>query len=63
MNIEFVADSNDKPKTKLVINGKEIKLSGVTDIQISFSCNVEKPCLSVVAFGDKKKIEVVDYEL
>lgn len=62
MNIEFVADSNNKPNTKLVINGQEIKLKGITDIQISFSCNVEKPCLSVVAFGGKRKIEVVDYE-
>lgn len=63
MNIEFVADSNNKPNTKLIINGQEIKLKGIMDIQISFSCNAEKPCLSVVAFGGKKKIEVVDYEL
>jgi hypothetical protein len=63
MNIEFVADSNNKPNTKLTINGQKIKLKGITDIQISFSCNEEKPCLSVVAYGGKKKIEVVDYEL
>ena len=63
MNVEFVADSNNKPNTKLVINGQEIKLKGIMDIQISFSCNVGKPCLSVVAFGGKKKIEVVDYDL
>ena len=62
MNVEFVADSDNKPNTKLVINGQKIKLKGITDIQISFSCDKEKPCLSVVAFGGKKKIEVVDYE-
>lgn len=61
MNIEFVADSqNKKEKNKLIINGHEVCLKGIMNIQISLSADKEKPYLSVVAYGGKKKIEVIE---
>ena len=62
MNIEFVADSKNKRSTNLIINGQKINLKGMTDIQIALSCDKEKPYLSVVAFGGKKRVEATEYE-
>lgn len=62
MNIEFTADSKDKKLTNLIINGQKINLKGMTDIQITLSRDKEKPYLSVVAFGGKKRIGVAEYE-
>lgn len=61
MNVEFVGDSqNKKEKNKLIINGHEICLKGITNIQISLSVDDDKPYLSVVAYGGKKRIEVAE---
>ncbi len=62
MNVEFVADSKNKKLTNLIINGQKINLKGMTDIQIALSCDKEKPYLSVVAYGGKKRIGVEEYE-
>ena len=58
MTIELLANSKDKPNTKLIIDGQEIDLKGVCRIKVELSDLADETFIKVVAEKVDKRTEV-----
>ena len=58
MTIELLANSKDKPNTKLIIDGQEVDLKGVCRIKVELSDLADEPFIKVVTEKVDKRTEV-----
>ena len=58
MTIELLANSKDKPNTKLIIDGREVDLKGVCRIKVELSDFADEPFIKVVTEKVDKRTEV-----
>ena len=58
MTIELLANSKDKPNTKLIIDGQEVDLKGVCRIKVELSDLADEPFMKVIAEKVDKRTEV-----
>ena len=58
MTIELLANSKDKPNTKLIIDGQEVDLKGVCRIKVELSDLADETFIKVVAEKVDKRTEV-----
>ena len=58
MTIELLANSKDKPNTKLIIDGQEIDLKGVCRIKVELSDLADETFIKVVTEKVDKRTEV-----
>lgn len=57
MTIELLANSKDKPNTKLIIDGQEVDLKGVRRIKVELSDLADEPFIKVVTEQVGKRTE------
>ena len=58
MTIELLANSKDKPNTKLIIDGQEVDLKGVCRIKVELSDLADEPFIKVITEKIDKRTEV-----
>ena len=58
MTIELLANSKDKPNTKLIIDGQEVDLKGVCRIKVKLSDLADEPFIKVITEKVDKRTEV-----
>ena len=58
MTIELLANSKDKPNTKLIIDGQEVDLKGVCRIKVKLSDLADETFIKVVTEKVDKRTEV-----
>ena len=58
MTIELLANSKDKPNTKLIIDGQEADLKGVCRIKVELSDLADEPFIKVITEKVDKRTEV-----
>ena len=58
MTIELLANSKDKPNTKVIIDGQEIDLKGVCRIKVELADLADEPFMKVIAEKVDKRTEV-----
>ena len=58
MTIELLANSKDKPNTKLIIDGQEVDLKGVRRIKVELSDLADETFIKVVTEKVDKRTEV-----
>ena len=58
MTIELLANSKDKPNTKLIIDGQEVDLKGVCRIKVELSDLADEPFIKVITEKVDKRTEV-----
>ena len=58
MTIELLANSKDKPNTKLIIDGQEVDLKGVCRIKVELSDLADETFIKVVTEKVDKRTEV-----
>ena len=58
MTIELLANSKDKPNTKLIIDGQEVDLKGVCKIKVELSDLADEPFMKVITEQVGKRTEI-----
>ena len=58
MTIELLANSKDKPNTKLIIDGQEVDLKGICRIKVELSDLADEPFIKVITEKVDKRTEV-----
>lgn len=58
MTIELLANSKDKPNTKVIIDGQEVDLKGVRRIKVELSDLADEPFIKVITEQVGKRTEV-----
>lgn len=58
MTIELLANSKDKPNTKVIIDGQEVDLKGVCRIKVELSDLADEPFIKVITEKVDKRAEV-----